>query len=106
MAWILGRKIPDLNIERVLKIALVHDLTRVYAVDTTHYDKVILPKENFKKEFFYRNYKEEYKSLKKLTHNLPSYFSKELLNLFNDYQKGLTKEGRFVQQIDRIENLF
>lgn len=43
MAWILGEKKRGFNIERLLKIALVHDLCEIYAGDTTPYDS-ILPK--------------------------------------------------------------
>jgi len=108
MAWVFGKKMPDLNIERILKLALVHDLTKVYAVDATPYDKIIFRKSGFKKikkEIFYRNYKEEYVAFKKLDAGLPPYLKKELIVYWNDFQKGLTKEGRFVRQVSRIENL-
>ena len=43
MAWILAGEKGDLDICRVIKIALVHDLCEVYAGDLTPYDG-ILPK--------------------------------------------------------------
>ena len=36
---------------------------------------------------------------------LPSGLKKEIRNLWADYEKGLTREGRFVRQVDRVENL-
>jgi len=108
MAWIFGKRIPDLNTEKIIKLALVHDLTKVYAVDSTPYDKILIRKEDFKKikkEIFYRNYKNESVALKKLDTNLPNYLKKELIVCWDDFQKGLSKEGKFIRQVSRIENL-
>jgi putative hydrolase of HD superfamily len=108
MAWILGKKIRNLNTEKVIKLALVHDLTKIYAIDTTPYDKIIVKKNNFKKRqkgVVYRDYKKESVALKRLDANLPVCLKKELIVYWNDYQKGLTREGKFIRQISRIENL-
>ncbi len=40
MAWFLGTKKKGLNIERIIKMALIHDLCEIYAGDTTTYDSV------------------------------------------------------------------
>jgi len=58
-----------------------------------------------KENLFLQKYKKENKALKKLTLKLPQNLKKEIRNLWNDYEKGLTKEGRFVRQVDRVENL-
>lgn len=117
MAWLLAK--PGFNIEKIIKIALAHELAKTHARDVTPYDKIIYQKKGIKKIFkdfpsgfkkekkkiFYRDYKREYKALKKLTSNLPFFLRKELFNLWDDYQRGLTKEGRFVRQVGQIENL-
>ncbi len=119
MAWLLCRK-KKININRVLKISLIHDLCEVFVGDTTPYDK-ILPKDKkkwkeifskwprfskIKKEkIFLEKYKKENKALKKLISKLPFYLKEEIKSLWNDYEKGLTREGRFVRQLDRVENL-
>ena len=119
MSWLLSRR-RGLNINKILKMSLTHDLCEVYAGDTTPYDK-ILPKDkkHWKKIFdkwprlskkekekiFLGKYKKENEALNKLTLKLPSVLKKEIRNLWADYEKGLTKEGRFVRQIDRVENL-
>ncbi len=41
MAWFLGTKKKGLNIERIIKMALIHDLCEIYAGDTTPYDSVL-----------------------------------------------------------------
>jgi len=118
MAWILGSK-KKLNIERILKTALIHDICEVYAGDATPYDS-ILPKnakaqkelmktwprlsEKDKKKLREKKYKKEKGSLEKITKDLPKESSDEIRHLWFDYEKGLTKEGRFFKQADRLEN--
>lgn len=119
MAWLLSKK-KKLNLEMVMKISLAHDLCEVYDGDTTPYDK-ILPKDRKKwkkitqkwprfskteKEcFFKEKYQKEKKALRKLVAKLPTSIKKEIENLWMDYEKGITKEGRFVRHLDRVENL-
>jgi len=120
LAWILGRKKKRFNLERVIKMALIHDLCEVYALDLTPYDP-LLPKDKKKiKEILKRwprftpdlkikKYKSKYKSesraLDKLLVKLPPNLKAEIKNLWLDFEKGLTKEGRFVHQVDKVENL-
>ena len=120
MAWILGeKKSKKLNIEKILKMALIHDLCEIYAGDTTPYDP-ILPRSkkkraellktwprfssSEKKRIAKEKYRKEKKALEKLILKLPPDLKKEIKNLWLDYEKGLTREGRFFRQMDRIEN--
>lgn len=122
MAWILAeKKKANFNIERILKMALVHDLCELYAGDLTPYDYGLLPRDKKKwpelfdkwprfpksKKIKYslERYKKERASLIKLVSKLPAKTKKEILNLWLDYQKRLTKEGRFVAQVNRLETL-
>ncbi len=119
MAWILGNRKTGLNMERLLKIALIHDLCEVYAGDTTPYD-TILPKgkkkirelmktwprftEEERKKIAKDKHKKEKEALDKLLEYLPKSTRFEMKNLWNDYESGLTPEGRFFKQADRLEN--
>lgn len=121
MAWILAKeKGINFNIERILKIALVHDLCELYAGDTTPYDK-ILPKnkkrwpklfdkwprflKTEKRKIAKEKHKRERQALVKLTAKLPPKLRKEIRSLWLDYEKGLTKEGRFAKQVGRLVTL-
>ena len=120
LAWILGRKKKRFNLERVIKMALVHDLCEVYAPDLTPYDP-LLPKNKkkimevlkkwpkftaaLKKKKYRDKFKSESSALDKLTSKLPKDSKAEIKNLWLDFEKGLTREGRFVHQIDKVENL-
>lgn len=120
MAWFLGREEKGLNTGKIIKMSLIHDLCEVYAGDTTPYDK-ILPKDRnqwkkivnkwprFPKEQKEKNslekYKKECKALNKLLLELPSSLKKEVRSLWIDYERGSSPEGKFIRQLDRVENL-
>ncbi len=118
MAWVLGSEKKGLNIERLLKMALMHDLCEVYSGDITPYDS-ILPKskkarkellktwprfsEAEKKKLAEEKHKKEKAGLEMLIKDLPLHLKIEMKNLWLDYEKGLTPEGRFFKQADRLE---
>jgi len=118
LAWVLGSK-KKLNMERVVKIALVHDLCEVYASDLTPYDPLLPKDKNKIKQILKRwpkftpalkrkkhnnKYKMEECALDKLIFKLSPDLKKEMKHLWVDFEKGLTKEGRFVKQVDKVEN--
>ena len=118
MAWALGRK-KGLNMEKLLKMAMMHDICEIYAGDTTPYDS-ILPRNKKKraelmktwprfsstekKRLAKEKHKREKKALEKLILKLPSDLKKEIKSLWLDYEMGLTAEGRFFRQMDRLED--
>ena len=121
LAWILG-SFKNLDTKKIVKMALVHDLCEVYAGDTTPYEPFLNKIKNEKElekllkiwpkfsqkekiKFAKEKFKKEFKSLKKILKKLPKHLQKEMIELWLEYEKGLTKEGRFVRQLDRIENL-
>lgn len=120
MGWILAdQKHGKLNLEKIIKMALVHDLCEVYAGDTTPYDS-ILPKdkkkrqqlmktwprfsEAEKKKLAEKKYKKEMAGLEKLIKDLRPKLRQEIKGLWLDYEKGLSPEGRFFKHADRIES--
>ncbi|MBU1045635.1 HD domain-containing protein [Patescibacteria group bacterium] len=120
MSWVLG-KIKGLDTDRIVKIALVHDLCEVYAGDQTPYDPILVAdKEVVRKlvekaprvpkaqriEWLFKKREKEWKAIVELTSNLPKILQKEMISLWLDCEEGLTKEGRFVSQVDKLVNLF
>jgi len=119
MSWILGEK-KGLNGEKILKMILIHDLCEVYAGDITPYDPILprnkkklaklmktWPRFPFskKRKIAKEKYQKEWRALVKLTAKLSPKLKKEIRNLWLEFRKGLTKEGRFAYQADRMENL-
>ena len=121
MAWILGEeKKVNFNIERILKVALTHDICEVYVGDITPYDGILPKAKKDWPELFDRwprfskeekrkkaleKQKREKESLRKLTTDLPRDLSDELKDLGLDYRRGSTREARFVKQVNRMETL-
>lgn len=119
MAWIFGRKKPELNMEKLLKMALCHEMAAVYTNDLTPYDGILTEKKE-KKEVFkkwlrlsrkekakihLKHYKKEKEALKKITSKLATHLKKEIIQLFDEYKILNTAEARFLNQINVISVL-
>lgn len=123
LAWTLGEK-KGLNVKKLIKMALVHDLCEVYAEDETPYDPILPKNKNIKeiKEIIKkrsrtqysqkerekkikRKFEKEEKGLNKLIADLSPSLKREIKNLWLDMEEGLSKEGKFLKQIDKMENL-
>lgn len=121
MNWILGIEAkPKLNLEKVIKISLVHDLCEVYAGDMTPYWGLLPEDEEKRREVLKRwirlpkkikkgrdreKFKKEKESLQKLIKNIEPKLKREIMDYWLDYERLISKEGRFVKQGDKIETL-
>ena len=115
MAWIFGREKKELDMEKLLKMALCHEITAVSTGDTTPYDEILpekgkerrktleklprlLKKEKAKK--FFINYKTEKNALLKLTSKLGLSLPKEIIQLWHEYRTRSSPEGYFLTQLN------
>jgi putative hydrolase of HD superfamily len=123
LVWFLG-KMKRINLERAIKMALIHDVCEIYSPDFTSFDakglkekgkttvKELLkvqpkfgrPTTNQRKKMEKIKQALEIRAIKKLISKLPPVFKKEIEDLWLDYEKGLSKEGRFVKQADKMIN--
>jgi len=87
------KDLPKLNIERVLKIVLIHDLVEIYAGDTFSFDKVGKKTQKIR----------EKKAAKRLFKKLPKDLEKEFWNLFTDYEELQTKEAMVAKSFDKVQ---
>lgn len=121
MSWILGEKVkPKLNVGKIIKISLVHDLCEVYAGDMTPYWGLLpedpkkrreilkkwirLPKK-IKEEREKKKFKKEKRSLEKLIKNLHPGLKREIMNYWLEYEKLGSPKGKFTKQVDKTETL-
>lgn len=121
MAWLFARK-EGLNYEKVIKMALVHDLCEVGLGDITPYDKLlpggakdrnrkrVLKKwprwtKRVKEELKSKKFKKEMNSLERILKDLPALLRREIKNLWLEYTQGESAEAKFLRQADKIENL-
>jgi putative hydrolase of HD superfamily len=89
--WMAEACCPELDVSRVVRMALIHDFGEIYAGDLTPEDGV--PKEQ-KRSL-------ESKSVAQVFEKLPN--GGEYLMLWEECEAGVTPEARFVREIDRLE---
>ncbi|MDR1640668.1 MAG: HD domain-containing protein [Clostridiales bacterium] len=82
---------PDVN--KAVRLALVHDLVEVYAGDTFAYDE----KGNVGKE------EREREAARKLFAVLPESQGKEFMDLWEEFERAETPEGLYAVAVDRIQ---
>lgn len=119
--WILGKKVkPRLNLEKIIKMSIGHELCEIYAGDMTPYWG-LLPRDSKKrKEILKRwirlpkkvkekrdkiKFLKEKKGLQKLIQNLEPRIKKDIFDTWVEYEKMNSREGRFVKQGEKIETL-
>lgn len=119
MAWFLAKG-KGLNCAKVIKMALVHDLCEVYAGDMTPHDEQVSHGLDADKNIFNRwprqskekkerlvkkKHEKERESLEKIIGDLPEELQNEVESLWLEYEEGMTEEGKFLRQLDRVENV-
>ena len=122
--WLLGERVkPKLDLEKLIKISLAHDLCEVYVGDITPYWGIIPSDPKKRREILKRwirltkekkekrlkiKLEREKKALKRLVKTLPPLQQKEIMTSWLAYESsifGNSKEGKFVKQGDKIETL-
>ncbi len=84
---------PGLDMLRILKMALTHDLVEVYAGDTFAYDEA----------GYLDKAAREAAAAKKLFALLPKEQSAEFSRLWKEFEAGATREAAYANAIDRIQ---
>ena len=107
----------DIAPERVLMLAIIHDLAEAETGDATPYDRAAIPAEHdpaARRAFLEARHSrdpdrraakraEEDAAMRALLDSLPDPTRSELGELWDDLQLGTSSEARFVKQIDRLE---
>jgi len=84
-------QLESLNILKLLKMVLIHELGEIYIGDVAPSD--FIPKK--------LKYDWEFKAIVELFSKIPN--GKEYINLWKEYEELKTKEAQFVKQIDLLE---
>jgi len=96
MAMILsGYSDNKIDLLKVIKMVLIHDIVEIDAGDTFIYDQ----NKN------HENTDEELKSAKRIFGILPDEQAAELLDLWVEFEAGITAEAKFARSMDRLEPL-
>lgn len=83
------------DILKVLKMVLIHDIVEIDAGDTFIYDTV----KN------HTNTDEELLAAKRIFGLLPEKQAKEFIAIWEEFEEGITNEARFAKTMDRLEPL-
>lgn len=123
LVWLLGGG-KKINLDRAIKMALIHDICEVYSIDLTSYDAAsikdndkltiknifeIKPKKGRptikqRKKMEKIKKKMEAMAMKKILKKLPDALAQEINDLWVDYEKEISAESRFVKQADKFIN--
>lgn len=122
LAWIFGKKTNrKLNTGKLMKMALCHELSSVFTGDTTAYDRILsgskkqreeilkrIPRltKKQKESLFLKDYREEKRSLEKLTSKLGPALKWEILQLWKEYRTKSSPESKFLSQLNVAAVLF
>ena len=94
LTMLLASEFPEVDADRAVRIALVHDFGEVYAGDFTPRDHVTAEEK----------YESERRSVERLFDGLPE--ADELFGLWEEYERGESMEAKLVRQADRLEMAF
>jgi 5'-deoxynucleotidase len=117
LAWMAASAQPGLDRDRILKLALVHDLAEAITGDIPPYDAVAIPgfhddeaRRAFLEQRHVRSAEREQSkcaaeaaAIAELVADLPSQLAQEIQALAAELAAGETAEARFVKQADKIE---
>lgn len=88
---LLENELKGVDVAKLLKIALIHDLPELYAGDTNPYRGNTLNKEA-----------DEKRAARRLFEPLPGPIAEHLMSLFDDYVRQESAESRIVKSADKL----
>jgi len=92
LAWLIADEyLPELDLSKVLKYALLHEIGEIYAGDITPVDNVSEA----------AKYDLEITSVRKVFSQLKH--GSKYIKLWEEFENSENKEARFIKQIDRLE---
>ncbi len=92
MAWMIAEEyFPALDSQKVLRMALLHDVGEIYAGDITPADDVSASEK----------YQREKAAVEKIFSRLSK--GEQWLALWEEYETGASPEARLVKQVDKLE---
>lgn len=84
-----------INVLKVLKMVLIHDIVEIDAGDTFIYDT----------SKCHTNTQEELRAAKRIFGLLPEEQAKEFIAIWEEFEEGVTDEAKFARSMDRFEPL-
>jgi putative hydrolases of HD superfamily len=89
----------DVDIEKSVKIGLIHDLAEALTGDI---DSVLIEEGKISED---EKEQQEIEAMIELRETLPEAIGREISDLWHEYNDGKTKEAKYVKALDKIETL-
>lgn len=89
----------DINKEKALKIAIIHDIVEAITGDIDF--RLIIEGKITKED----KTKGELKAIQKIKEDLPDKLGKEVYDLFIEYENESSPEARFIKALDKLETM-
>jgi putative hydrolase of HD superfamily len=93
MAFFMKDEFPEVDMDKVIKMCIIHDLGEVFTCDIPTFEKTI-SNETTEEELLYSWGK-----------SLPENYAKEMLNLYDEMAKRESTEAKVYKAIDSLEAL-
>ena len=90
-AWLLKEEFPQIDLERLLELCLLHDLGEAVTGDVPCFEKEAVHE------------REEERAVKRLAEILPEEKGREFLERLSEFEKGETPEGKIARALDKME---
>ncbi len=87
----------EINVEKAIRMAIIHDLAESITGDIDH---ILIVQGKISKE---DKRKAEEQAMNKIKKSLPKKIGQDIYDLWQEFEKGLTKEAKFVKALDKIE---
>lgn len=95
MALLFEDQYPELDILKLIKICIIHDLGETISGDIAAVDQVAGTDKSY----------EERKDLQQLVAPLPNNLQDKILNLWDDYDKAASPEAQLAKALDKLETI-
>ena len=96
MAMVLsGYSNAEIDLLKVIKMVLIHDIVEIDAGDTFIYDQ----NKN------HENTEEETRAAQRIFSILPEKQAKEFIEIWTEFEEGVSNEAKFAKSMDRLEPL-
>jgi putative hydrolase of HD superfamily len=89
--WLADAHYPNLDLSRVIRMALIHDFGEIYAGD-------IIPEDGVPSQ---EKHDLENRSVQQVFEGFPN--AEEYIALWQEFDAGITAEASFLRQVDRLE---
>ena len=93
MAMLLGAQMPDVDINKVIRMCLIHDLGEAFTGDIPAFEKTSYDSKN------------EQNAVRSWISTLPTYQSQEFTALFDEMEKLESREAKLYKALDKLEAL-